>query len=951
MSRRNRKSERVPASAAAATPAADTQAQYDGDWYVADAELGQSLLSRGRVDDARVVFQAILARLGGEQSYRRAVVTERLACCFVLSGRFKLALALFRQAMALNDSLPPSSSVRALQGVLFSGLGDALRADGQSGEAKAAYQSAVRIAVEVKDPRARAIDLDKLGTLALAENKPAEAAGYFRLALDILQTLGDGEPEAGVRHHLGRALEQLARWDDAETQFAAAATLRLERGDFAGAAGSQSRLAAVREKAGRLDAAEEAYRAALDSAWRAGQPALLRGALLGLAHFLYAFAGPSSQSLELAEAALATADGVGALDADFWSGYGIIAGVLEAEACNPETAQAASALKTRIHVCRHVEAYGPRIKSALDRLDADDGFGRAVILERLGRCAAFGGCQALAATLYRDALAAASRLPPSSTVASLQVALQASLGNALALGGRGEEAQAAYESALAAAERSQDLRAEANVLTQLGELALSEGRPASAAMYFESAATLLILLRDSLREAAVRARLALSLEEGGAREEAERLREPRGGTVARSLPEASQASFAITLHEDVTTDCVFDGDLLVDLPRQSRIVRLDEEPAGLLSDDLTPVLAPLVRTAADDDCSVRFYLPASEPTFEMQPGAIVMHKRHRELAVSGPSHLVWSLIRHMDGQHTVSQLLARVDKDERPSVAGLLAVLAANGAADVSGRSLGRFVHAQTKKGVLAGGGMSSEEVLGLATDGNYRRYADAPAFAVSDAVPEAISAFHRLTRARRSRRDYAAKPILREEFDALLNTACGITGTMPLNGGEVKLRAYPSSGALYAVEIYPMVQRVDGLENGIYHYAPGDNALEVVRPSLAPNDLLTAALPIEREMVAAASVLICLVGRFPRHERKYGEGGYRMMVAEAGHISQNLVLSAVALGLAARPFGGVFDDIINEHLGLNPSEEQFLLSVLIGHAGAGQELDEFATSVVEGEP
>ena len=97
---------------------------------------------------------------------------------------------------------------------------------------------------------------------------------------------------------------------------------------------------------------------------------------------------------------------------------------------------------------------------------------------------------------------------------------------------------------------------------------------------------------------------------------------------------------------------------------------------------------------------------------------------------------------------------------------------------------------------------------------------------------------------------------------------------------------------------------------------------------------IVTAALPVERAMVAAVSAMVCLVGHFPRHECKYGQGGYRMMVAEAGHISQNLVLTATALGLSARPFGGVFDDLLNEDLGLEEEREQFLLSVLVGHAG-----------------
>ena len=93
---------------------------------------------------------------------------------------------------------------------------------------------------------------------------------------------------------------------------------------------------------------------------------------------------------------------------------------------------------------------------------------------------------------------------------------------------------------------------------------------------------------------------------------------------------------------------------------------------------------------------------------------------------------------------------------------------------------------------------------------------------------------------------------------------------------------------------------------------------------------------------MAGAAALVCLAGCFPRHERKYGEGGYRMLVAEAGHISQNLILAATALGLSARPFGGVFDDLLNHDLGLDGAEEQFLLAVLIGYTGqSGRERSE----------
>ena len=156
----------------------------------------------------------------------------------------------------------------------------------------------------------------------------------------------------------------------------------------------------------------------------------------------------------------------------------------------------------------------------------------------------------------------------------------------------------------------------------------------------------------------------------------------------------------------------------------------------------------------------------------------------------------------------------------------------------------------------------------------------------------------------------------------------------MPWSGREVKLRAYPSSGALYAVEIYPIALRVEGLEPAVYHYRAVEHVLEVVRPGIDPASIVGAALPVEREMVAGAAVMFCLTGCFLRHEQKYGEGGHRMLVAEAGHISQNVILAATAMGLCARPFGGVFDGLLNDDLGLDGAEEQFLLAVLVGHTG-----------------
>ncbi|WP_336204997.1 SagB/ThcOx family dehydrogenase [Nonomuraea sp. LPB2021202275-12-8] len=202
----------------------------------------------------------------------------------------------------------------------------------------------------------------------------------------------------------------------------------------------------------------------------------------------------------------------------------------------------------------------------------------------------------------------------------------------------------------------------------------------------------------------------------------------------------------------------------------------------------------------------------------------------------------------------------------------------------------------------------------------------------VSTGVPAPLASLHALTRSRRSVHDHDGPALRRAELDAILTTACGVTGTLRPQGHGVPLRAYPSSGGRYAIEVYPAVLAVDGLPSGVYRYDARASALDPVRAGEVRADVLGAALPKERATLGSAAALICLTGVFARHEDRHGEGGYRMLIAEAGHLSQNLVLAATALGVHARPVSGLFDDLVNRALGLEGEEEQFVLGVLLGH-------------------
>jgi SagB-type dehydrogenase family enzyme len=307
---------------------------------------------------------------------------------------------------------------------------------------------------------------------------------------------------------------------------------------------------------------------------------------------------------------------------------------------------------------------------------------------------------------------------------------------------------------------------------------------------------------------------------------------------------------------------------------------------------------------------------------------------HREIELEGDSNLLWHLLRELDGTKSSDELIHALPESTRDAGLHLLSMLIEAGALDASGRSTASFLHYATKKGNLPGTDLDLAEILTLVTDGDYRSYPERPRVVLGDDIPESVQGLRTLLRTRRSCRDFNGSPISRTEFDTILSTAAGVTGSLEWAGRRTHLRAYPSSGGLYAVELYPVVFGVAGLNSGVYHYRSVENALTLMHDDFYADNFISAALPSEREMLSGVAVMFCLTGVFVRHECKYGAGGYRMLVAEAGHLSQNLILSSVALDLDARPFGGVFDEMVNSALGLNTSQEQFLLSVIVGHAG-----------------
>lgn len=164
----------------------------------------------------------------------------------------------------------------------------------------------------------------------------------------------------------------------------------------------------------------------------------------------------------------------------------------------------------------------------------------------------------------------------------------------------------------------------------------------------------------------------------------------------------------------------------------------------------------------------------------------------------------------------------------------------------------------------------------------------------------------------RRSVRAFAARPLTAAELGGLLWAAQGRSDAI-----EGK-RTAPSAGALYPLAVYAATA------DGLWRYVPVSHSLERLSSSDLRTDLAEAALG--QPEVAQAPCVLVFTAVAARTTPKYGERGMRYVHMEVGHAAQNVLLAAVALGLAAYPVGA-FDDVrVGELLQLARNEAALYL-------------------------
>lgn len=144
--------------------------------------------------------------------------------------------------------------------------------------------------------------------------------------------------------------------------------------------------------------------------------------------------------------------------------------------------------------------------------------------------------------------------------------------------------------------------------------------------------------------------------------------------------------------------------------------------------------------------------------------------------------------------------------------------------------------------------------------------------------------------------------------------------------------RPYPSGGGLFPIETYVAYTRDAESDGGLFHYDSQAHALERLFPRERGREQFTRlreSFVDERASLAPAFILLSAL--WGRTMHTYGDFGYRLVLLEAGHLAQNILLSGAALGLHARPIAGLDENALGETLGLSGDSETPLYAIALG--------------------
>ncbi len=174
----------------------------------------------------------------------------------------------------------------------------------------------------------------------------------------------------------------------------------------------------------------------------------------------------------------------------------------------------------------------------------------------------------------------------------------------------------------------------------------------------------------------------------------------------------------------------------------------------------------------------------------------------------------------------------------------------------------------------------------------------------------------------RRSRRRFTDQPLTLEELSFLLWATQGVSKVITSDEGRAvhTLRTVPSGGARHPFETYLLVNRVDGLEPGLYRYLPLDHKLYILCADPQLVEKIDDAC-YGQYVKESAVVFVWTVIPY-RTEWRYSIVSHKIIAQDSGHLCQNLYLASEAIGAGTCAIGEYDQEKMDPILGVDGKEE-----------------------------
>lgn len=158
-------------------------------------------------------------------------------------------------------------------------------------------------------------------------------------------------------------------------------------------------------------------------------------------------------------------------------------------------------------------------------------------------------------------------------------------------------------------------------------------------------------------------------------------------------------------------------------------------------------------------------------------------------------------------------------------------------------------------------------------------------------------------------------------------------------------LRTVPCGGARHEFECYMLIQNVEGLEDGSYHYLPMEHRIELLNSkeelekthSTPFRDIISATLN-GQIWGAKGNVVFYYSMVAYRAEWRYGIRAHRVALIDAGHITENLYIACSSANIGTCAIGAVNTALCDQIFELDGVEEFAFYAATAGKISAANE-------------